>query len=423
MKRIILTVMLMLALAGTPLLVAAQPTVDETSFTSALTGENVDLGLSGEVTFIPENYDLSEGRTVSEEYIWFTHGWSNFELVLISGENDAELYQNLTTDNMEDFYESFEIVDESVTDEHAWFIANAVYQGSPLVVYYDFQLDAIGEVDLVVMQFTAADELAADLEFVQEEVSIGGNPLLPDADAQALQSMVAGEDTATPVDGGDVFATPASGDAGTSRSERGGESRPGDLTQDSTDIDSTPVAVTGDWESMGLVSDTEWVSPNFDVSVTWDDATWLLPLDYEYAIYLNDDPLYDAITLETTDGLGYVFVTVEDAEATTPISLAGRWASPEYAESFDVETTVVETATTQTTASVIYETVNTRGQSLYVVLTATFLEDGTLVYSQVSAAPDTIHEVYGQYAAGVQVNGAPIDLTYTVDDITEIGGN
>lgn len=436
MARILLAMLATLALMVSPALVtAAQPSAEETSFTSALSGDVIDLGTSGDITFIPESYDFSEGRTVSEEYIWFTTGWSNFEMVLIDGNIEPSEYFELTTGNMLEFYETFEIVDQQVSAESAWFIANAVYQGSPLVVFYDFQLDALGDVDLVVMQFTDAEELAFDMEFVQAEVTVGGNPVLAATDAEAMQSLVMQEErAATPEDATTEAGTttdrvrPRIAEPGNTTETS--DNNTGGLTSDATaestveSDTSDATAVAGpDWESMGLVSDTEWVSPTFDTAIVWDSATWTFPLDYEFAIYLNDDPVYDVITLETTDGLGYVFISVEDAASTTPISLASRWASPEYAESFEVETTIVETATTRNTASVIYETVNTRDQPLFVVLTATFLEDGTVVYSQISAAPDTIQDVYGQYVDGVQVNGAPIDLTYTVEDLAEISGN
>ena len=431
MKRTLLAIMTTLALLLSPAhYVAAQPDETDSSFTSALSGAVIDLGSSGEITFLPQEYEISRGRLVSEEYIWFTYGWSNFELVLIGGENDAAEYSDLTIANMFAFYDRFEIVAEEITISHAWFIAHAEYQGSPMVVSYDFQLDALGEVDLVVMQFTDANELATDLAFVQAEVTIGGNPMLPDVDGPLLQSLVTDSEptTATP----DASAEPSIGSLRVRARLAGTVGTPGvDVSSPTPTIEATvhsadgsATAVTGrDWESMGLVSDTEWVSPSLGTILEWDGAVWAFPIDYEYAIYINDDPAYESVTLETTDGLGYVFVTVEEVGQTTPASLAEWWASPGYEMTFEAGITTVEISTSESTASIVYETVNTLNEPLYVVLTATFLADGTLVYSQISAAPDTIHEVYGQYVNGVQVNGAPVELTYTVDEIIEMSGN
>ncbi len=428
MKRIAFSVLLALGLLSASWLAAvAQPTETESTFTSGLAGDVIDLGNSGEIVFLPEAYELNRRSLVAEEYVWFTYGLSNFELVLIEGELTTSDYFDLTIGNMMEFYDSFEILEQRVVEDHAWFVANAVFEGTPLVVFYDFQLDAVGDLDLVVMQFTDAEQLAADMEFVQSEVSVGGNALLPDTNAQAVQSLVTGEvASATPERATAEAATVHPRIAEPGNSTETTTPDVGDLIADATPqsdgIAGTAVA-GGDWETMGLVSGTEWVSPSFGVSVEWDAATWVFPIDYEYAIYLNDDPVYDVVTIETTDGLGYAFVTVENTGGNTPISLAGYWASPEYADTFEATMTVVETATTRTTASVVYETVNAREQPLYVVLTATFLDDGTVVYSQISAAPDTIHVVYGHYVDGVQVNGEPINLTYTVDDIAEISGN
>src|SRR5699024_5120713 len=144
-----------------------------------------------------------------------------------------------------------------------------------------------------------------------------------------------------------------------------------------TDSDTGAVA-DGDWEAMGLISDSEWESPTFGNTITW-DTNWLFPEEYDMAIIVNDDPLYDSLTLETVDGLGYVFINVEEVLDTTPVSQADYWNSPEYAERFeDRDFEIVEVSTTRDTATVIYQTVNNADQELYVVLTATFLDEDTV---------------------------------------------
>jgi hypothetical protein len=174
---------------------------------------------------------------------------------------------------------------------------------------------------------------------------------------------------------------------------------------------------------MGLVSDTAWVSPNFQTSVTWDGGMWVFPTEYEFAIYLNDDPVYDSITLETVDGLGYVFLTVREPGNRTPDSLADYYTSAEYADSFEAGVTIIEVSTTQNTVAVVYETVNSRDQPLMTVLTATFMDDGTVIFTQVSGSPERIQDVYAQFEDGVQINGVPLELNYTAEEIAVLVGN
>lgn len=435
MKKKLVSMLLLCGLLMTPALTAAQPAVTDQVFPSVVAGIDVDLGTSGDVVFIPENYELSETPSFQEEYIWFTYNWSNFQLVFIAGPNETAEYHDITLANMYAFYESFEIVDEEITDDHSWFLANAVVDGSPLVVYYEFQLDAIGELDLLLMQFSDETTLASDLEFVQGEVTLGGEPLLPETDAQALSEMLGIEpDTTTETTGSTrttrtstsgntsetsgvtEIATPdATGTNRASRTGRLGNSSPA----------STPETVTdaADWPALGLASDTEWVSPLRGTSISWDAAMWEFPRDYEYAIVIDEPAAYEMVTLQTNDGNGYVFLSLEDTGDATPRSLVSYWNSPEYAEGFTQDITVLETASTATTASVVYETTNTRDQQLISIIEATFLDDGTIAFSQISAAPETIQDVYGQFEQGVQINGAPISLSWTVEDIADIVGN
>lgn len=456
MKRTVLSVVMLLGLLISPAYAAAQPTSRDTAFTTEYSGLEIDLGNSGDLAFDPEEYSTSEFDGGSEEFVWAGTQWSNFQLIFVEGNNNSEYYMDVTLENQNEFYDSFELLDSDVTDEDGWFVASAELDGFELVVSYFFTLDAYGDTDFALMQFGSADAFVEDMEIAQSEITIDGEPILADVDTQDIADLLPAGDltdeddaeTTPASDDEDVETTPDAGDDGEEGSDGildpyepdstpGGISFPiddidedgtpdigtGDGTEEDVSDDSTAEAAEGDWDSMGLVSETEWVSPNYDISVTWDDATWLFPEDYEYAIFLGEDPIYDSLTLETVDGLGYVFVTVEEADGTTPDSQVEFWESPDYAERFEGEFEVVESSSTADTAAIVYETVNNADQPLYVVLTATFMDDGTIVYSQVSAAPETIQDVYGQYVDGVEFDGGPLNMTYTVDDIIEMAGN
>ena len=428
MKRIVLSALLMLGLLVSPAIAAAQPVDGETSYTSEFSGDIIDIGDSGLVQFQAEQYSNNEYTGGWEEFIWLEAGGSTFQVILVGGENTSEYYADVTMRNMEEFYDEWEIVEQDVDEEQGTFIGNASIDGVDLSVYYNFELDAYGDTDLVVMQFSWTGTFADDLQMVQDEVTVNGDPLLASVDGAEIEEVITGgtsspvDDTGTP---GEVVVDPVDltdleeGDGITFPQPGGDESATPDA---GTDGDTGAVA-DGDWEAMGLISDSEWESPTFGNTITW-DTNWLFPQDYDMAIIVSDDPVYDSLTLETVDGLGYVFINVEEVLDTTPVSQADYWNSPEYAERFeDRDFEIVEVSTTRDTATVIYQTVNNADQELYVVLTATFLDDETVIYSQISAAPDTIGDVYEQYADGIEVDGAPLDLTYTVDDIYEISGN
>src|SRR5699024_1703439 len=109
--------------------------------------------------------------------------------------------------------------------------------GTPLIVYYEFELDAFGETDLVVMQFTDISTFQHDLETVQGEVTIGGNPLLPQTDAAQLVELAGGETGATD-------ASPDAGEGNESETERRRTTRGGTDDTDESDEDDSGVTRT-----------------------------------------------------------------------------------------------------------------------------------------------------------------------------------
>lgn len=442
------------------------------TFESELTGEEIDLGTSGYFTFLEDDYDLRENRSFSEEYIWFTGGWSNFQVVMIDGPSDSESYTDTTLSNMEQFYDPWAVVDQEINDDDGWFVGVGGIDDDELVVFYSFQADVFGDMDMVVMQFSDPSAFADDMTTAQEEVTIGGSPVFEGFDGEEIQAMIGDGSESTPEsddeddntsetgtsrtsrtsattddedDEADADATAESESSGnrtsrtsstgvsededaeetsgnrTSRTSRG-ETQDDDADNVEEDVESSPVA-GGDWSDMGLISDTEWESPSYGTTITWDDSIWQFPSDFDSAILINEDPAYDILTIETVDGLGYTYVTVDYVYESTPDSLIEYWQSPEYAEQYSNGIEILETGTTATSATLVYETTNNIDQPLMVVLEATFLDDDTVIFSQISASPDTIGDVYEYYIDGVEINGAPIDATFTVEDIRDIAGN
>lgn len=416
MLKTIRTVLItMLALGTTLGVVSAQPADTDLAFTTAVGGVEVDLGTSGQASFNAADYRLREGASVSEEYVWFTNGTANFELVMIDGTNTtAESYTDVTLGNMEEFYEAWETTNEEVDGDTGTFSGVGEIGGSPVAVYYIYHHHMFDDVSVVFMSFSAVDGLEYDLEWAQENLTLNGENILADVDPAAEQALISG-DSATGDD-----ATAESGNTSGLRDRLTGQSSASETPE--ADDDTASPEVTGDgFESMGLVSDSEWVSPQYDTALTWDTATWAFPQDYDQALIINEERGYDVITLETTDGLGYVYVTIDTAADLTTDDMVAWWNSAEYADSWSNPIEIVDVRANETNAAVVIETTNARDQSLLVVINFEILEDGTGVWSQISSAPTTIGEVSQQYADGVQVNGEPIELVYTPEELQDLG--
>jgi hypothetical protein len=334
-----------------------------------------------------------------------------------------------------------------------------------MVVFYDYQLDALGEFDLLVMQFAPADAIGADMEFVQQEVTIGDQPILPNTNPQDVEVILSdgatgrGEgNTTTETDSGPGSGVnermgrasdPVTGDAstpeateatGTTRTTRTTRSTRTTGTAEATATPSTSTRTTrttrstqttttttaaGEWESMGLVSDTEWVSPNFQTTVIWDGAMWVFPAGNEDAIYISEDGDANQIFLQSVDGLGMSDVRVSDAGTLIPADLVDFWSSPHlFRGPNNEEVVVIDIEQTQNAAAVVYQFVDENGESVNVVLSVRFLDDGTMIGTRIVSSPEDAPTVYGQFIDGVQVNGESVGslLIYTPEDIANLTG-
>lgn len=100
-------------------------------------------------------------------------------------------------------------------------------------------------------------------------------------------------------------------------------------------------ATGGDEEELGLVADDQYVSPQHDLEVVWDEQ-WAFESDYmEDVIGTDEETGEDWITLVWTDGGGDITVTVSEEDAFDPADAVAFWESDEYLDGFDMPVEVV----------------------------------------------------------------------------------
>ncbi|MCO5215046.1 MAG: hypothetical protein M9950_02670 [Thermomicrobiales bacterium] len=455
--------------------VSAQPSELDTVFTSQITGDDIEIGESGALQFVPDQYEFSVNTTFQEEYIWIWSSYSTYELILIDGPTDAELYTEITLENMEAFYDSWVLLDTESDVDTAWFLGEAEIDGEPLYVYYEYEVDVFGDVDFAYMQFSIDIDLIPDMQLAQDLITVGGLsvPLNPDLPTIAeLIGMPLDDTESTPAE--DEETTTQTGTTSrTSRTVSTDEDETTDQTETTTttsrtsrtgtvktdetsgqtstttrtsrttvvDSDQTNDSETsgskgtstdrtttntqtdepedGGWADLGLIDDATWESPTHGATIEWDLDLWEFPVDYESAILIDPDG-WDSLTLQTTDGLGYVFVTVDYTMDFTPRTLLDYWQTEEYLSGVGADAVIIDSAQTRDSASIIYVTTNLADEPIVVIMDGSFQDDGTVVYTQLTAAPETIAEVYANYVDGVFYNGGALNLTWDVEEIGEL---
>lgn len=417
----------------------AQKTQSPTEVTSEVGSHEFVLkdGSNGE--FLHEQYSIRQFPGNTEEYIWFTNNSANYEVVLVENKDQtAESYSEITLGNMEDFYDSWELVEQKTDDQTGMFIGHATYGDHPLIVFYYYQQGLFDGVSVVYMQFSSPNYFASDLEWAQENFSVDGENILADLDAAELESVAEGDAAPTEeatAESGTTRTSPRDRVKRTTATEEPTEEATEEATSEATKragrttrgTSETPEATAGTidsrWADLGVVSDSEWESPQYGTTITWDTSTWVFPNDFDRAVIVNEERKYDTLTLETVDNLGYVFVTIDTAEGLTTEGLVEWYTSAEYAETWNNPIEILDSKVTDTTASVVILTTNNRDQDLLVIMDFELLDDGTGVWSQISAAPDKLGEVLDRYSTGVQANGEPINLSWTPEEIDALGAN
>lgn len=186
-----------------------------------------------------------------------------------------------------------------------------------------------------------------------------------------------------------------------------------------SDPEATSETASPDWANLGLVSDTEWHSPNSQTSFSWDGDLWTFPSDQAGAIQVDDVSTY--LTLKTTTGNGEVIlgtdvggIPIEDWYA---FLISDEWAELQAEDGQPF--TLLDHYKDNTTASVILLH-HTENGDLVVIIDVYENEEGVTLLTEISATLEDIAEVYTSVWDGVQANGDYYPLTWTIDDIESL---
>lgn len=254
------------------------------------------------------------------------------------------------------------------------------------------------------------DQAVAVYSDVINHLQINGNTIAPVWTTEELQEYFpaseseSNEITRTSRSAQDPASTPETQPERTSRS-----SRP----------DSSPDADTQDWNALGLVSDSEWQSPNSDTVITWDTSLIVFAREEPDAISTGDTQ--SSVTLTTTNQPGVVTVITNTSgmsieELYAEVALDEEFASPEPS---DAPFVLVDSYSDDTTAGVILMQPTESG-SIIVIIDHYMNDDGVAIITSVIAHEDDIADVYSDFWNGVQSDGEYYPLTWTLEDIENL---
>jgi hypothetical protein len=85
---------------------------------------------------------------------------------------------------------------------------------------------------------------------------------------------------------------------------------------------------------------------------------------------------------------------------------------------------VIDVQQTGNAAAVVYQFEDENGETVNMVVTVWFQDDGTMITTRIISSPENASTVYGQFIDGLQVNNESVGsfLIYTAEDIAELAG-
>lgn len=362
----------------------------ETIATSTLSGLVVDIGTSGDGSFVdtsPEPYD--DWGYLQEDFLIIMDK-GEIHISFAQGDVTTESWFTDSHQNLAQEFDAYSVLDEAVEPEQGWALTRETYWlHYDLVTYFEFYFEDVSDVSLGVAIHTTDANIIEYVEWTQQNILIGGDPVGMLAEVDHLEPLVSGTASIEP------------------------RQIPGFTSS------------VADWEAQGLLSETEWMSPNNETSISWDETYWQFPFHRNNAIATDSATTEDVITLVTPDGNGHAFVYASaNPPGYSPQDWENWWSSDEYMAGMlganNEIASLVDHASTDTTAGAIIYFVNDFGHA-FVTITDVYIDDsGTAVTVFLTATPDDIANVYADYWDGVQSNGDFYPLTWSIEEIQAI---
>ena len=361
---------------------------DDTTYTSEKTGRVIDIGNSGEAKFDLEGTFTDESIGFYQENIAIARGSSTFFVAFTSDKLTPQAWEsNSSAFNAPDsmvyqiLYQEMGPVSSS-TLTRSWYRLQFTE-----VTYSEYQLQGIDEDPIALAVYASETTLVDDLQWAVENITVDGERPLMQTDYSHLQPYLDGTSGVEPRVVIDYI----------------------------TDV--------SDWEELGLVSETEWVSPQYGTRISWDDSWSVMFAKGDAIVSFEDD--IDSISLTTAELDAEVYVSVLDPtpERSTPQDWIDRWTSSEFLTQTGGQRslTVIDSQVSDTTASVIVLATTWYGDEYIVIYDVYVPQDGAMIVRRTNATRENMPHAIALTWETLTADGDLIPHSWTIEEIEGLG--
>lgn len=197
------------------------------------------------------------------------------------------------------------------------------------------------------------------------------------------------------------------------------------------DEEETPETELASLEDAGLISDTEYESPQFGYEVEWTDD-WVLDDYYDnpdeglQPVMTDPENEQDRLYLIWTEGSAdYGFITIigQTASRGGPDADVEEWTDRDYIEGQwpedEWEVDVVLEEEGRDRGSVVYSLVSAEGDQYYTIYLSIELDGGEMIYITFSTSEASFEDAFEHVSEDIEIDGDPIFTLYDWDDIED----
>lgn len=175
-----------------------------------------------------------------------------------------------------------------------------------------------------------------------------------------------------------------------------------------------------DYEEFGLVSDTEYVSPQHDVDIVWND-NWYFDESTDTPISSDTDTGMDSVSI-TWMGDSYVitYVDILESDGFTPEEYVEYWMSDEYMTTVaDPNAEILLDDSTETGGAVLYRDYLDDGTEISMLIEVKCLDRrcDLIAYTTMIGTPESFGDAYTDAGDGIEIDGEALLSSFSTRQI------
>lgn len=395
--------------AGVGLHVAAAQDPDDTSYVLETTGDEITWDAPWQIE--PDITDVGDGF----EIVGFASDTSSLLISVIPNDLDLEEARDTTLEAVSGDADSFTIIDRGAYENISYALDIAVYDDVELGVFTLFRGGSGDTPTFVYVFIGGISSFAEGFVSAQDTFRVSGDTIFKGVDGQGLEDLLVqnagGESSIPATEQSTETATEESTEEATEEPER-------EPTEEASSPDRDQ-PIDDEYIELGVISQGEYESPQFETSLTW-DQTWALDVEADEPVVSDEEERFDSISL-IWEGESTAFLTVNvlAADDVTPADFEELWSSDEFlADTASPDAEVLLSDSGRDIGGVVLRDFLDDGTEVVVYREVQVLEDGaTIALITYISDPDAVPDAISDATENIELDEEPVLAIFDPEEV------